>query len=175
MRKLRKEEKEGNRRQNRGWDDALFNEGVKPVDAANSILLVEDNPADQRLTAEALKEGGWDGELILAEDGVEALTFLKETLTSPEARPDLIILDLNLPRKDGREVLAELKEDPILKRIPVVVLTSSSANVDIMETYNLHANCFITKPIDLLDFYEVARVIDEFWLKVARLPRDLRA
>jgi two-component system, chemotaxis family, response regulator Rcp1 len=139
----------------------------------NSILLVEDNPGDQRLTEEALKEGGWEGHLVLAQDGVEAISLLRGSLTHSQVRPDLIILDLNLPRKDGREVLAELKEDPLLRRIPVVVLTSSSADSDIANMYDLHANCYITKPIDLLDFYEVARVIEEFWLRVARLPNAL--
>lgn len=140
--------------------------------AGSSILLVEDNPADQRLTTEALRVGGWTGSVTLAQDGVEALAILKKTKLKPETRPDLIILDLNLPRKDGREVLLELKADPLLKSIPVVVLTSSAADSDINDIYNLHANCYITKPMDLLEFYEVARVIEEFWLKVASLPRE---
>ncbi|MDY7225763.1 response regulator [Hyalangium rubrum] len=135
------------------------------------ILLVEDNPGDVRLTIEALKEGKVRNNLSVAKDGVEALAFLrKEGSFAHSTRPDLILLDLNLPRKDGREVLAEIKEDAVLRRIPVVVLTTSKAEEDILRTYDLHANCYITKPVDLEQFISVVRSIDDFWLSVVRLP-----
>jgi CheY-like chemotaxis protein len=135
------------------------------------ILLVEDNPGDVRLTIEALKEGKVSNHLSVARDGVEALSFLRrEGPHSNAARPDLILLDLNLPKKDGREVLAEIKEDSRLRRIPVVVLTTSKAEEDILRTYDLHANCYITKPVDLEQFISVVRSIDDFWLSVVRLP-----
>jgi CheY-like chemotaxis protein len=135
------------------------------------ILLVEDNPGDVRLTIEALKEGKVRNHLSVARDGVEALAFLRrEGNFAGAARPDLILLDLNLPRKDGREVLAVIKEDAALRRIPVVVLTTSKAEEDILRTYDLHANCYITKPVDLDQFISVVRSIDEFWLAVVRLP-----
>jgi len=135
------------------------------------ILLVEDNPGDVRLTIEALKEGKVHNRLSVAKDGVEALAFLRREETyANAARPDLILLDLNLPRKDGREVLAEIKEDPVLRRIPVVVLTTSKAEEDILRTYDLHANCYITKPVDLEQFISVVKSIDDFWLSVVRLP-----
>ena len=133
------------------------------------ILLVEDNAADVRLTQEALQEGKVRNNLTVARDGEEAL----EILSRPgKVRPDLILLDLNLPRKDGREVLATLKADPSLKHIPVVVLTTSSAEVDILKSYQLHANCYITKPVDLEQFVSVVRSIDEFWLTVVKLPSE---
>jgi CheY-like chemotaxis protein len=138
-----------------------------PVD----ILLVEDNPGDVRLTQEALREGKIRNRLMVAKDGVEALAMLRRE--GPHAgvpRPDLILLDLNLPRKDGREVLAEIKADEALRRIPVVVLTTSKAEEDILKTYDLHANCYITKPVDLEQFIEVIKSIDDFWLTVVRLP-----
>jgi chemotaxis family two-component system response regulator Rcp1 len=135
------------------------------------ILLVEDNPGDVRLTIEALKEGKVRNNLAIAKDGVEALVYLRREGSHANAnRPDLILLDLNLPRKDGREVLAEIKEDPVLRRIPVVVLTTSKAEEDILRTYDLHANCYITKPVDLDQFISVVRSIDDFWLSVVRLP-----
>jgi CheY-like chemotaxis protein len=135
------------------------------------ILLVEDNPGDVRLTIEALKEGKVRNNLAIAKDGVEALAYLRRQGSHANAnRPDLILLDLNLPRKDGREVLAEIKEDPVLRRIPVVVLTTSKAEEDILRTYDLHANCYITKPVDLDQFISVVRSIDDFWLSVVRLP-----
>lgn len=135
------------------------------------ILLVEDNPGDVRLTIEALKEGKVSNRLSVARDGVEALAFLRrEGPHANAARPDLILLDLNLPKKDGREVLAEIKEDSRLRRIPVVVLTTSKAEEDILRTYDLHANCYITKPVDLEQFISVVRSIDDFWLSVVRLP-----
>ncbi len=135
------------------------------------ILLVEDNPGDVRLTIEALKEGKVRNNLSVARDGVEALTFLRrEGPFTAASRPDLILLDLNLPKKDGREVLADIKNDPVLRRIPVVVLTTSKAEEDILRTYDLHANCYITKPVDLEQFISVVRSIDDFWLSVVRLP-----
>jgi len=135
------------------------------------ILLVEDNAGDVRLTREALHEGKVANQLIVASDGVEALAVLHRTGSQAAApRPDLILLDLNLPRKDGRDVLAEIKQDPDLRRIPVVVLTTSKAEEDILRTYNLHANCYITKPVDFEKFVSVVKTIDEFWLTVVRLP-----
>jgi CheY-like chemotaxis protein len=135
------------------------------------ILLVEDNPGDVRLTIEALKEGKVRNNLSVARDGVEAISFLRrEGSFAESSRPDLILLDLNLPKKDGREVLADIKNDPVLRRIPVVVLTTSKAEEDILRTYDLHANCYITKPVDLEQFISVVRSIDDFWLSVVRLP-----
>ncbi|ATB35667.1 transcriptional regulator [Cystobacter fuscus] len=135
------------------------------------ILLVEDNPGDVRLTIEALKEGKVSNRLSVARDGVEALAFLRREGPHASApRPDLILLDLNLPRRDGREVLAEIKADARLRRIPVVVLTTSKAEEDILRTYDLHANCYINKPVDLDQFISVVRSIDDFWLSVVRLP-----
>jgi CheY-like chemotaxis protein len=135
------------------------------------ILLVEDSPGDVRLTQEALREGKVRNHLHVAEDGVEALAFLRREGKYVDAvRPDLILLDLNLPKKDGREVLAEIKEDPDLKCIPVVVLTTSKDEADIARTYALHANCYITKPVDLDQFLQVVQTIEDFWLTVVRLP-----
>ena len=135
------------------------------------ILLVEDNAADVRLTIEALKEGKVRNHLSVARDGVEAIDFLKRRgVHASAARPDLILLDLNLPKMDGREVLAEIKADDELKKIPVVVLTTSSAEADILKSYSLHANCYITKPVDLDQFVNVVKSIDDFWLTVVRLP-----
>jgi CheY-like chemotaxis protein len=143
----------------------------KPIE----ILLVEDNPADVRLTQEALKEGKVRNNLFVARDGVEALEFLRRNGPHANAtKPDLILLDLNLPRKDGREVLAEIKNDDNLRTIPVVVLTTSSAEADILKSYNLHANCYITKPVDLEQYVQVIKSIDDFWLTVVRLPSDKR-
>ena len=139
----------------------------KPIE----ILLVEDNPGDARLAVEALKDNKIRNELYTVEDGVEATNFLrKKGKYSNVPRPDLILLDLNLPKKDGREVLAEIKEDDELKVIPVVVLTISKAEEDILKSYNLHANCFITKPIDLKQFMEVIKSIESFWLSIVKLP-----
>jgi CheY-like chemotaxis protein len=136
-----------------------------------SILLVEDNPGDVRLTREALREGNVVNELQVARDGIEALDLLsRRGQFAGAARPDLILLDLNLPRKDGREVLAELKADEALRRIPVVVLTTSQAEEDILASYDLHANCYIAKPVDLDRFIEVVKSIDVFWLGVVALP-----
>ena len=137
------------------------------------ILLVEDNPGDVRLTTEALKEGRVLNNISVVSDGVEALAYLrKEGKYAGVVRPDLVLLDLNLPKKDGREVLKELKEDPALKSIPVVVLTVSKAEEDVLKSYNLHANCYITKPVDLEQFIKVAKSIQDFWLTIVKLPRN---
>ena len=136
------------------------------------ILLVEDNPGDARLTREALNEAKIRNHLHHAMDGVEALAFLRrEGKHGAAPRPDIILLDLNLPRKDGREVLAELKADATLCTIPVVVLTTSEAEQDIVRSYQLHANCYITKPVDLEKFLAIVRAIEDFWLAVVRLPQ----
>jgi CheY-like chemotaxis protein len=135
------------------------------------ILLVEDNAGDVELTIEALKEGKVVNRLNVVEDGDAALAFLRrEGQYASATRPDLILLDLNLPRLDGREVLAAIKADEDLKRIPVVVLTTSEAEQDILTSYNLHANCYVTKPVDLDQFVRVVKSIDDFWLSVVRLP-----
>jgi chemotaxis family two-component system response regulator Rcp1 len=135
------------------------------------ILLVEDSPGDVRLTVEALKEAKVHNRLSVVRDGVEAMEFLqkKEPFKSV-IRPDLILLDLNLPRKDGREVLAEIKSDPKLRQIPVVVLTTSRAEEDVLRAYDLHANCYITKPVDFEQFMSVVKSIEDFWLTVVKLP-----
>jgi len=133
---------------------------------------VEDSPSDTELTIEALKEGKVANHLSVVEDGVQAMEFLRRKNQYVQApRPDLILLDLNLPRKDGREVLAELKGDPDLKTIPVVVLTTSRAEQDVLRSYQLQANCYITKPVDFKQFLEVVRSIEYFWLVVVTLPR----
>ena len=135
------------------------------------ILLVEDNPADVRLTQEALKEGKVFNNLHWAKDGVDALAFLRrEGKHAGAPRPDIILLDLNLPKKDGREVLHVIKNDEKLKRIPVVILTTSKAEEDVLKSYNLHANCYVTKPVDLEQFIVVVKSIDMFWLTVVTLP-----
>lgn len=135
------------------------------------ILLVEDNPGDVRLTKEALKEGKVPTNLSVVGDGEEALAFLRRQDGYAEApKPDIILLDLNLPRKDGREVLADIKEDEELRRIPVVILTTSEAEQDVIRTYDLHANCYITKPVDLDKFIDVVKYIESFWLGIVRLP-----
>jgi CheY-like chemotaxis protein len=141
--------------------------GNKPIE----ILLVEDNPGDVRLAVEALRDAKVENRLHVVEDGVEAMSFLRrEGRYAVGPRPDLILLDLNLPRKDGREVLVEVKQDADLKRIPVVILTSSAAEQDVVQAYNLHANCYITKPVDLDQFLKVVRSIEDFWLIVVKLP-----
>jgi CheY-like chemotaxis protein len=135
------------------------------------ILLVEDNAPDVRLTKEALKEGKVRNNLAVVSDGVEALDYLyRRGSYADVTRPDIILLDLNLPRKDGREVLAEIKADPSLRRIPIVVLTTSSAEEDVIKTYDLHVNCYITKPVDMEQFVSVVKAIDSFWFEVVRLP-----
>ena len=135
------------------------------------ILLVEDNPADIRLMLEILKEGDIPSDFHVVTDGEEAMDFLRKRDGHDQApRPDIIFLDLNLPKKDGREVLKEVKEDPELRRIPVIVMTTSGAKEDIDTAYDHHANCFITKPVDLQDFMKVAETLKHFWLAMAQLP-----
>ena len=135
------------------------------------ILLVEDNPGDVRLTLEALKEGKVLNNLSVVGDGVEALAFLRQEGRHVDAPyPDLILLDLNLPKKNGYEVLREIKEDQSLRRIPVVVLTVSKDEEDILKSYDLHANCYITKPVDLDQFINIVRSIENFWLSLVKLP-----
>ena len=136
------------------------------------ILLVEDNPGDVRLAIEALRESKVRNNLHVARDGVEALAFLRREQPHEEApRPDLILLDLNLPRKDGRKVLAEIKVDPRLHTIPVVILTTSRAEQDVLRSYELQANCYITKPVDLDQFITVVKSIEDFWLTIVTLPQ----
>lgn len=145
---------------------------IRPIE----ILLVEDNPGDVRLTQEALRDSRILNNLHCAGDGVEALAFLnREGAFQGAPRPDLILLDLNLPRKDGRELLAEIKQNPDLKRIPVVVLTTSEAEQDILKTYDLHANCYITKPVDLDKFVTIVKGLEEFWLSIVKLPSMVTA
>ena len=142
---------------------------IRPVE----ILLVEDSPSDADLTLEALSEGKVLNQLHWLEDGVEALAFLRRQGKYAKApRPDLILLDLNLPKKDGREVLAQIKADPQLKIIPVVILTTSAAERDVLKTYELNANCYVTKPIDLEQFISVVKLIEAFWLAVVKLPLE---
>ena len=140
---------------------------VKAID----ILLVEDNPGDADLAREALERSKMKNNLYVVEDGIEAMDFLHRSGKHTDApRPDLIILDLNLPRMDGREVLAEIKKDDCLKRIPVVILTTSKADEDVLRSYNLHANCYITKPIAFDQFMKVVQSIKDFWLSIVVLP-----
>lgn len=137
------------------------------------ILLVEDNPGDVRLTQETLKDSKMLNRMSVVGDGVEAMAFLRHEGTYARAnRPDLILLDLNLPKKDGREVLEEIKADEQLRRIPVVVLTTSGAEQDILRTYDLHANCYIKKPVDLDQFSEVVKAIETFWFTIVKLPPE---
>jgi CheY-like chemotaxis protein len=137
------------------------------------VLLVEDNPGDVRLTQEALKDGRVLVNLTVASDGVEAMDILNRRGGRENAtRPDLILLDLNLPRKNGREVLEEIKADEDLKRIPVIVMTTSKAEQDIHKVYNLNANCYVTKPVDLDEFLDVVRSIEDFWLTIVTLPPE---
>jgi CheY-like chemotaxis protein len=141
----------------------------KPID----ILLVEDNPGDVRLTTEVFKDSKILNNLSVVADGVETLAFLRrEGRYANAPRPDLILLDLNLPKKDGREVLAEIKTHPNLQRIPVVILTTSQAEQDILKSYDLHANCYITKPVDLDGFIKIIKSIEDFWLTIVKLPPD---
>ena len=135
------------------------------------ILLVEDNPGDVRLTREALVDGKVNNNLHVVIDGVDAMAFLRrEGRYSDAVRPDVVLLDLNLPRKNGREVLAEVKNDPELRRIPVVVLTTSEAEEDVLRAYEHHANCYITKPVDLDQFLKVVKSIEDFWFTIVKLP-----
>ena len=140
---------------------------IRPVE----ILLVDDNPGDIRLTQEALKESKILNNLSVVEDGAEAIDFLKKIGKYENvSTPDLILLDLNLPKKNGREVLAEIKEDKILKQIPVVILTISTAEEDILKSYKLHANCYITKPVDMNQFIKIVRSIENYWFSIVKLP-----
>jgi len=137
------------------------------------ILLVEDNPGDVRLTKEGLKGSRIPHRITVVGDGVEAMAYLKREDTYHDApRPDIILLDLNLPRKDGREVLAEIKGNPDLRRIPVIVLTSSKAEQDIINAYDLHANCYIRKPINLNEFTQMLQNFEQFWMAMVTLPVD---
>ena len=140
---------------------------VRPIE----ILLIEDNPGDVELTQEALQDAKVRNKLSAVGDGEQALAYLRrQGEYATAARPDLILLDLNLPRKDGREVLAEIKRDPALRRIPVVILTTSQAEQDILRSYDLNANCYVTKPVDLDQFLHVVRSIEDFWLVIVKLP-----
>ena len=135
------------------------------------ILLIEDNPGDARLTQETMRAAKMTNVLHVVEDGVQAMEFLRQRSRFKDApRPDLILLDLNLPKKDGRAVLAEVKADPDLRRIPVVVLTTSRSEEDVMQAYDMHANAYVTKPVNLEQFMRIVALIDEFWLKVVTLP-----
>jgi chemotaxis family two-component system response regulator Rcp1 len=145
----------------------MANNNLKPID----VLLIEDNAADARLMQETLKETKVIVKLSIVVDGVEAMAYLRNEGKYKNAkRPDLILLDLNLPRKDGREVLAEVKADPGLRRIPVVIVTSSQAEQDILKTYDLHANAYVNKPMDLTQFSTLVSAIDDFWFSVVKLP-----
>ncbi|MBU0996401.1 MAG: response regulator [Proteobacteria bacterium] len=142
---------------------------IRPIE----ILIVEDNPGDVDLAREAFANGKFNNEIQVAADGEEAMRFLKKEGEYVDAtRPDLILLDLNLPRKDGREVLAEIKQNDDLKMIPVVILTTSQAEEDILRSYNLHANCYVTKPLDVKQFFKVVKSIKEFWMSIVVLPSN---
>jgi two-component system, chemotaxis family, response regulator Rcp1 len=144
-----------------------FNETAAPID----VLLVEDSPGDVRLTREAFREANGAIRLHVAADGIEAMSFLRQEGTYADApRPDIILLDLNLPKMDGREVLAHIKADPVLKTIPTVILTTSEAEGDILKSYQLQANCYLTKPVQLDAFESLVKSINDFWLTKARLP-----
>ena len=146
-------------------------QGVKEAD----ILLVEDNPGDIRLTKEAFKDGNFTNTLHVVEDGVEALDFCFQRGDYADAhRPDIILLDLNLPRKNGDEVLQEIRKEPDLRSIPVIILTSSEAHKDVVQSYEFCANAYITKPVDPTEFVEIAQSLQEFWLSIVRLPNDHR-
>jgi chemotaxis family two-component system response regulator Rcp1 len=135
------------------------------------ILLIEDNPGDVRLTVEALKESKIINNLNVIYDGIEAIKYLKKQGEyKDKPRPELILLDLNLPKKDGREILAEIKQDNDLKRIPVVILTTSNAEEDIIKTYQLHANCYISKPVDIEQFIKIVKAVGDFWFSIVKLP-----
>ena len=135
------------------------------------ILLVEDNPGDVRLTVEALRDAKVANELHVVGNGEEAIDFLRQQGKHVDApRPDIVLLDLNLPRLDGRDVLSDIKSDPSLATIPIIVLTSSTAEADIQRSYELHANCFISKPVDFSEFLSAVRSLEGFWLKIVRLP-----
>jgi CheY-like chemotaxis protein len=150
----------------------MFPDDIPVSGTPIEILLVEDNPGDVRLTKEALKEGRVHNNLNVVIDGAAALDFLHRRPPYEKApRPDLILLDLNLPRLDGRQVLQDIKSDPHLQTIPVVILTTSQAEEDVFRAYNLHVNCYIAKPIDLDQFLKIVRAIEDFWLAIVKLPR----
>lgn len=149
----------------------LIGFGGKIMDNIINILLVEDNPADARLIEEVFRDNELENKLYVVKDGVNAMDFLNKANEYYEVpTPDIIMLDLNLPRKDGREVLREVKENENLKSIPIVILTTSSAKEDVIKTYNNHANCYITKPVDFDQFLKVITAIEDFWLKIVKLP-----
>ena len=144
---------------------------MQPMGRTAEFLLVEDNPGDVRLTREALRESKVKNNLHVVSNGVDAIAFLRRQGPYADApRPDIILLDLNLPKMDGREVLAEIKADPVLRRIPVVVITSSEAEQDILRSYDLHVNCYVTKPVDLEQFMKVVQSVETFWLTIVKLP-----
>jgi len=146
---------------------------IESVGRPIEILLVEDSPGDVRLTQEVFREGRVRNNLNVVGDGVQALAFLRRQEPYPQAPcPDLILLDLNLPKKDGRSVLEEIKADEKLRRIPIVILTTSNAEEDIVKAYDLHANCYISKPIDLEQFIQVVKSIEQFWLTIVKLPPE---
>jgi CheY-like chemotaxis protein len=153
---------------NRPWNEAMQSpHRGEPIE----ILLVEDSPDDAALTIDALRDGRVHNRISVVDDGVEAMAFLRrQGIHSQAPRPDLVLLDLNLPRKSGREVLAEIKQDPDLRRIPVVVMTSSDDEKDVLAAYNLYVNCYITKPVDLDQFISVVKTIEHFWFSVVKLP-----
>ena len=147
---------------------------VNPLGRPADFLLVEDNPGDVRLTQEALKSHKVQNNLHVVTDGEEAMAFLRRQGKYANApRPDIILLDLNLPKKDGREVLAEIKSDPNLKTIPVVIITSSEAEQDVIKSYNLNANCYVTKPVNLDQFIKVVQSVNDFWLTIVKLPSSV--
>jgi CheY-like chemotaxis protein len=153
------------------WHEMIDTTGSRP--APIEVLLVEDSPGDVRLTKEALKDAKVHISLHVAPDGIQAMSFLKrEGIHADAPRPDLILLDLNLPRKDGRAVLKEIKESSDFMTIPVVILTTSASRMDVMQSYKLHANCYITKPVALAGFLKAVQGIDNFWLSIVKLPRE---
>lgn len=174
-RRVRKANRAASEFAGRGLDILLRNPNQEVnimVSERIDILLVEDSPADVRLMREAFKEGKLYNEVYVVGNGVEALAFLrKEGKYADSPRPDLILLDLNLPKKDGREVLAEVKADPDLKCIPVVILTTSELEQDILNSYNDHANCYINKPVGLEQFLQVVKYVEGFWLTIVKLPK----
>jgi chemotaxis family two-component system response regulator Rcp1 len=144
---------------------------ARPVE----ILVIEDNPGDVQLIIEALQEAKLANHLHSVGDGLEAMAFLRHEVPYQDApRPDLILLDLNLPKKDGRQVLEEIKDDPELRQIPIVILTTSRADADILRAYHLHANCYVTKPVDFTQFIEVVQAIDHFWFAIVTLPHQAK-
>lgn len=146
---------------------------AKAISRQIEVLLVDDNPGDARLTRIAFEEGNMQIHLNVVEDGVEAMAFLRKQGKYAEvAHPDLVLLDLNLPKKSGTEVLAQIKADETLKRIPVVILTTSQADKDILEAYNLYANCYITKPVDFDQFVSIIKSIEDFWFTIVKLPSE---